>query len=221
MPRMPRAYNRPASSATCASPARGGWPCPCSPVAVILHSTGPSAASPGNAAVTWCIDSTTAWCVGGYSRASRKVVAMAPSARSSPAVSIARALPLDPVPPVLVVEHPGSEAGRRDRFVRADARPVVVAARVGRDEAAPLRLRHHFLRPLDPDAELLGPQVHPAARRRAQRIGRLARHDHDAAAVQALAIRRQDGVAHGHYMTPQRAVLLHKRVGLDGEPLRL
>src|SRR5207245_11494000 len=105
----------------------------CSPVAVILHSTGPSSASPGNAAVTWCIDSTTAGCVGGYSRASRKVVAMAPSARSSPAVSIARALPLDPLPPVLVVEHPGSEAGRRDRFVRTDGPPVVSAAGRGGD----------------------------------------------------------------------------------------
>src|SRR5207245_8571881 len=162
MPRMPRAYNRPASSATCASPARSCWPCHGSPVAVILHSTGPSPASPGNAAVTWCIDSTTAGGVGGYSRASRKVVAMAPSARSSPAVSMARALPLDPLSAVLVVEHPGSEAGGRDRLVRADARPVVIAARVRGEEAAPLRLQHHLLRPRDPHHDLLSAPVDAA-----------------------------------------------------------
>src|SRR2546427_10532053 len=122
------------------------------------------------------MDSTTAGCVGGYSRASRKVVAMAPSARSSPAVSMARALPLDPLPAVLVVEHPGSEAGGRDRLVRADACPVVIAARVRGEDAAPLRPHHNLLRPLDPDPEPLGPQVHPAAPRRAARIGPRGRH---------------------------------------------
>src|SRR5881628_885657 len=113
---------------------------------------------------------------------------MAPSARSIPAVSAAMRSALDPLPPIFVAEDPRREPGRLDRVVGADGRPVHVAPRLRRAAATPPGLRHDFLRPFDPDPELLRPQVHPAARRRGAGVPPIPGgwHDDQTAAVQPL-----------------------------------
>src|SRR5207237_5010394 len=86
--RTPRAYNKPASSAICVFRGSNCWPCQCRPVAPIFHSTVPTAASGGRVSPTWRSASWTAGWVGGYSRVRRNVVPIAPSARSTPVVSV-------------------------------------------------------------------------------------------------------------------------------------
>src|SRR6266550_7548958 len=159
--RTPRAYSRPASSAICALRGNRCCPCQCSPVTPTFHSTVPRAARDGSASPTCRSASTTAGCVGGYSRIRRKVVPTAPSARSIPAASAAMALALDPLSPVFEPEYPRGEARGRDRVVRADGHPVHVAPRLGGATGPTRVLRHHLLGPLDPHAELGRPQVHP------------------------------------------------------------
>src|SRR5690242_12719746 len=154
--RTPRAYKSPASSAICVLRGNRCCPCQCKPVAPTFHSTVPIAASGRRASDTCRSASWRAGWVGGYRRLSRKVVPIAPSARSTPVVSVAM-LALDPLPPVLEPKDPCREARGLDRVVRADGRPVDVAARLGGAAGAPIGLHDHLARTLGPQPELLRP----------------------------------------------------------------
>src|SRR2546422_4899377 len=77
---------------------------------------------------------------------------------------------LDSRPFVLDGKDPRGEARRLDRFIGIDRVPVEIAARSLRSHGARVPGAHHFPCPLHPDAELVRPQVDPAAWRRAQRI---------------------------------------------------
>src|SRR5438270_10126799 len=134
---------------------------------------------------------------------------MAPRARSTPAVSTAMVSALDALSSVLVAEHPRREARGLDRVVGTERGPVDVASGIGRPAAAPFGLGEHLPSARDPHPELLRPQVHPAARRRVAWIGAGAPasgDDHGAAAVQPLAVRRQDRDPDRKNMAPERAI---------------
>src|SRR6266480_3816425 len=180
--RTPRAYNRPASSAICALRGSRCWPCQCSPVTPTFHSTVPSAARAGSASpicrsasitAEWAVDSCGIRC---------------------------HCLALDPLSLVFEPEYPRGETCGLDRVVRADRHPVAVAAGVGSATGPTRVLSEHLLSPLDPETELVRSQVHPPARRGGTGITAVSRDHDDAAAVQPLAVRRENRDPHRQNM---------------------
>src|SRR5207245_6292658 len=144
----------------------------------------------GSVAVTWRNASSTAGCVAGYRRVNRKVVPIAPSAWSQAFVSTAMPSALDALSEILVSEHPGGEARRRDLVLRLDRGPIhiapgLVAPRWERSGSSPaLGLGDHLRRSLAPQAEVRRPQIDPAPRRRRERVARWGdRRDHHHAAT--------------------------------------
>src|SRR5881227_2451272 len=101
-------------------------------------------------------------------------------------------LALDPLSLVFEPEYPRGETCGLDRVVRADRHPVAVAAGVGSATGPTRVLSEHLLSPLDPQTELVRSQVHPSARRGGPGITAVSRDHHDAAAVQPLAVRREN-----------------------------
>src|SRR5690349_24473199 len=133
---------------------------------------------------------------------------MAPRARSTPAVSAPMGSALDPFSPVLEPEDPRGEARGLDRIVRADRGPVHAAPGLGRAACAPRGLRHHLARPRDPAPELLRAQIHPPPRRRREPVSTVTGDRDLPPPVYPIALRREDGNAHGQNMTPQYGVPL-------------
>src|SRR5207245_839979 len=129
------------------------------------------------------------------------------------------ALPLDPLPPVLVAEHPCGKAGGLDRIVRAERRPIDVAPRLGGAAAAALGLVHHLLCPLDPRCKLGRAQIYPPPRCGLSPIRAISRHHDRAPPVQALPVGREDGNADRENMAPQPPVALDQGMGLRSELL--